>query len=290
MVAMGLLIIAIVVNLASSGTRYSLLECQESSDALEARSFVGLSASEGPPAAALAWPSGMWRGYYHQYGSRHSLCDFSLQFHAGEVTGAGTDGVGGYRIQGVYNGSRVAFTKQYVRSTATRTGRVDHQENLGHAVEYRGQVVETNFGAGVRGRWYISRSSSGYSGNGDFHLWPAMEGWHRLSAPPLEDPESMSLPSAPPFHVTQGNVCVVCFERPINVGLQPCNHVAICRSCASRLSPPVCPICRTPIARLSGADGGQVASPPSLVVPQTAQTAPLPLCVLHDVSRHSAFF
>jgi preprotein translocase subunit SecG len=227
--------------------------------ALEAWSFVGQSEIEGPAAAALVWPSGMWSGYCTPR-SRHSLLDFTLRFHAGQVTGKGTDGVGGYRIQGMYDGSRVAFTQQYLHGTPASTGRVDHRQNLGHAVHYRGQVVETNFGTNVRGHWYISGASSGYSGPGDFHLWHAMAGWHRPSSPPLEDLESppVLLPSAPSSHVTQSNVCAICLERPIDIGAQPCNHVAVCRSCASMLSPPVCPICRTPIARLSRADGGRL--------------------------------
>jgi hypothetical protein len=218
----------------------------------EAGSFVGQPGTEGPPAAALVWPSGIWRGYCTP-GSLHSLCDFTLRFDAGQVTGEGTDVVGNYRIHGTYTDSRVALTQQYLRGTLASTGRVDHRQNVGHAVQYHGQVVETSFGTGVRGLWYVSGASSGHSGTGDFHLWPAMAERRRPSAPPLED---MDPPPAPPFHVTQSDVCVVCFERPIDISLQPCNHVAVCRSCANMLSPPMCPICRTPIAGLSRFDGG----------------------------------
>jgi hypothetical protein len=41
--------------------------------------------------------------------------------------------------------------------------------------------------------------------------------------------------------------CRVCLDRPLEVALEPCGHVAICRDCANRLDS--CPICRTSIAK-----------------------------------------
>ena len=42
-----------------------------------------------------------------------------------------------------------------------------------------------------------------------------------------------------------GMECVVCFERPKDTLLQPCNHICVCSDCARRLAPPICPVCRT---------------------------------------------
>jgi hypothetical protein len=38
--------------------------------------------------------------------------------------------------------------------------------------------------------------------------------------------------------------CVVCFENPKNVLLQPCMHMAMCRKCFDTNKPTQCPICR----------------------------------------------
>jgi len=38
--------------------------------------------------------------------------------------------------------------------------------------------------------------------------------------------------------------CVVCFENPKNVLLQPCMHMAMCRKCFDTNKPTECPICR----------------------------------------------
>ena len=44
-----------------------------------------------------------------------------------------------------------------------------------------------------------------------------------------------------------GNECVICYERPKDTLLQPCNHIAVCGQCASMLNPNICPVCRTAI-------------------------------------------
>merc|ERR1712187_596508 len=116
----------------------------------------------------------------------------------------------------------------------------------------------------------------GYSGSGDFHLWPAMPNWHFIPcARSLEEKQPMLSRPAPPlrFEVTSDNICTVCFGNPINVCLQPCGHVAVCNACANRLQPPSCPICRTPITSICGSDGNPFAT--SLVVPRHGAQFPL---------------
>lgn len=41
--------------------------------------------------------------------------------------------------------------------------------------------------------------------------------------------------------------CCVCMDEPRSVLLLPCRHVAVCRACLTRLSPCLCPICRSPV-------------------------------------------
>eukprot|EP00966_Prymnesium_polylepis_P178200 4126462-Prymnesium_polylepis.1 len=41
--------------------------------------------------------------------------------------------------------------------------------------------------------------------------------------------------------------CCVCYDAPIDTGLEPCGHVALCAGCASRLRPQRCPLCRADI-------------------------------------------
>merc|ERR1719382_1049038 len=73
--------------------------------------------------------------------------------------------------------------------------------------------------------------------------------------------------NAPQFHVTSDNVCIVCAARPINVCLRPCNHVALCGQCADQLRPPLCPVCRAPIASITRssleASAPQSGAPPA---------------------------
>jgi len=234
----------------------------------DARTFVNIA--NGSAGTSL-FPSGSWRGYYCQYGRQHALCDFSFMFAGANVTGSGLDDVGQYNINGVVGGNRVAFQKRYIAHSPAENGLINHTENRGHIVEYRGEKVGVSLAQGIKGHWYVNLPH--YQGRGEFHLWPAMPNWHltQPSAPPLSAIGQMPVPSAPPlqFPVTSDNVCTVCFDNPINVCLLPCGHVAICSSCANRLRPPNCPICRTHITSICDATGNpfaEASAPPMAVV------------------------
>lgn len=56
--------------------------------------------------------------------------------------------------------------------------------------------------------------------------------------------------------------CTVCFDALIDTGLHPCGHFALCRGCADRLDPRLCPICRAPIQRYRAPPARRVASRP----------------------------
>eukprot|EP00435_Cladocopium_sp_Y103_P047974 s441_g14.t1 len=132
-------------------------------------------------------PSGAWRGYYTYAGRNHDVCEFQLQFVNGNVQGRGVDDVGGYTINGRFDGRShsIRFIKQYQRGTRNQSGFVS-EDNEGHAVAYSGRLVGQNLGAGFRGSWSIR--NFGTNSDGIFHLWPAMESWASASAPPLEEP------------------------------------------------------------------------------------------------------
>lgn len=49
-------------------------------------------------------PSGAWRGYYTYAGRNHDVCEFQLQFVNQNVQGRGVDDVGGYTINGTFDG------------------------------------------------------------------------------------------------------------------------------------------------------------------------------------------
>ncbi|KAI0561054.1 P-loop containing nucleoside triphosphate hydrolase [Gracilaria domingensis] len=67
---------------------------------------------------------------------------------------------------------------------------------------------------------------------------------------PLSDSDDHSTPSSPKEnHSDKGlldsdSSCVVCFERPSNVKLDPCGHANLCDVCVSRLVKRRCPTCR----------------------------------------------
>mmetsp|Transcript_2187 Transcript_2187/g.3731 ORF Transcript_2187/g.3731 Transcript_2187/m.3731 type:complete len:98 (+) Transcript_2187:215-508(+) len=65
----------------------------------------------------------------------------------------------------------MTFRKQYKRGSATASGPVNHQENLGHSVDCRGKLAGQQ--GGVKGTWYVNTAS--YSGSGIFHIWPAVQ-------------------------------------------------------------------------------------------------------------------
>ena len=119
----------------------------------------------GAVVSTFSIPSGVWRGWYRQYGSQHNLFEFQLSFHEDAsgtktVRGFGTDDVGTYSINdGAYShvNGRVCFTKKYVLGTG------DRAENLGHNVEYRG-TFQGSVAAGLRGSWFVSTSR--YTGEG----------------------------------------------------------------------------------------------------------------------------
>jgi hypothetical protein len=112
---------------------------------------------------------------------------------SGFVSGEGTDDVGFYTIKGQWNGrtGKLVFTKRYSRGTG------NPDENLGHTVEYRGSVQQSQLAAGVRGTWYVN-IPGGYSGSGRFHLWPSDLAIKALQAPQPTAPrqrEGASVPS-----------------------------------------------------------------------------------------------
>merc|ERR1719160_1056294 len=48
------------------------------------KEYVDSNQPPQPPAPPSETWSGTWRGYYHQYGQRHNVCEFSLTFQNGE--------------------------------------------------------------------------------------------------------------------------------------------------------------------------------------------------------------
>ena len=192
------------------------------------------------PLDGSVYPSGCWRGYYTYENSEHGVVEFALRFDdQGTLTGEGADDVGCYTIQGRFCGSsgRVAFTKQYQRGTQNAAGRVKREENCGHAVEYRGAPARRDshggvvLGGGLKGRWHIEAA-----GRGQWHLWPVVRTWQ------TGDGEAAS--------VDNDSECCVCFANPIDTCIEPCGHSCLCASCANRLRPWRCPLCRADIREL----------------------------------------
>mmetsp|Transcript_45061 Transcript_45061/g.107071 ORF Transcript_45061/g.107071 Transcript_45061/m.107071 type:complete len:449 (-) Transcript_45061:58-1404(-) len=216
------------------------------------------------------FPSGAWSGYYDQYGYRHTLCNFDLVFEgrygSWTMRGHGVDDIGHYTLSGSWNPEtlRLGFSKKYQAQSRTSAGIINHTENLGHTVEYRGEALGS-IGEGIKGTWWVKTRV--YSGRGAFHLWPVNFVRPQANAGAMEE-AGLDVPSAPPpspsaprFNTTSDGVCVVCFERRINVALEPCGHVAICRTCADALQGPgrsrSCPICRTRIEEVIAFTHGQ---------------------------------
>lgn len=172
------------------------------------------------------FPSGMWRKSFDQYGER-TKGQLRLAFADGSVSGEGCDNIGRFSVSGFYNpvSGRVAFTKQYLFGSRPAGGWFPNtSENLGHAVEYRGQASRHLQSEGVRGSWYVSTSR--YRGQGRFHLWPfaqallaPSQGLTRASIGD-DDPGDM-------YEVTDDQICIICVDRRIDVILKPCGHVAI---------------------------------------------------------------
>jgi len=199
--------------------------------------------------------SGKWRGYYEQYGASQLLCEFTMVFEGGKVHGDGLDDVGFYSINGLSSANcrRIAFAKQYLIDSPNINGDVNYAENLGHTVEYRGTAAGPEVTtSGLRGTWFIQTLE--YTGAGTFHIWP-VEGIHSAAA--MEASRSF-LQRHPTFEIGTENVCVICFDRTIEVLLDPCGHIAVCAECAQSLAPPRCPICRVEIKQILSVKGAAV--------------------------------
>lgn len=100
------------------------------------------------------FPSGDWKGFYTYStngGGHQHRKQCVLHFSGGTVTGHGTDDIGAFSWQGVYDTE--ALTCSLTKAYAT------------HSVAYRGQVDEN----GIWGTWSMFMSSGG------FHLWPVSE-------------------------------------------------------------------------------------------------------------------
>lgn len=216
---------------------------------------VGVAAHPAMTATAEQL-TGRWRGYYEQYGSSQRLCEFTLVFEGRQVSGDGVDDVGLYSIAGLSSEGcrRIAFSKQYVPASQASNGEVNYEENLGHMVEYRGVVAGPEVTtSGVRGTWFIQTSQ--YTGQGIFHIWP-VEGLHSDAAMKASRDFMQQHPT---FEVSTENVCVVCFDRTIDVLLDPCGHVVVCQMCAQTLTRHRCPICRTEIQQILSAKGAAMS-------------------------------
>ena len=98
--------------------------------------------------------SGPWTGFYNYSNGRRERMDLSLTFKQGVVTGAGTDPVGPFTIQGKYDPETndIHWTKTY-------PGR--------HDVSYRG----CRDSRGIWGTWELP-----WGARGGFHIWPKGQG------------------------------------------------------------------------------------------------------------------
>lgn len=100
------------------------------------------------------FPSGKWQGFY-LYSSgpdaaRHRM-DFTLNFRDGNITGSGSDDVGGFSWRGTYDVSTLSvhMVKQYAS----------------HTVDYQGMADTT----GIYGTWSMTFMKGG------FHIWPKQD-------------------------------------------------------------------------------------------------------------------
>jgi hypothetical protein len=98
--------------------------------------------------------SGPWTGFYTYANGRRERMDLSLTFKQGLVTGAGTDPVGIFTIEGEYDAetNNVFWIKTYPGA---------------HAVFYKG----CRDNRGIWGTWSIGSWS-----HGGFHIWPKGQG------------------------------------------------------------------------------------------------------------------
>ncbi|CAF1582298.1 unnamed protein product [Didymodactylos carnosus] len=111
------------------------------------------------------FPSGLWNGYYHQYGQWNALPNHSLTFNKSNqtVTGYGSDNIGDYTVEGTWSDKtlRMAITKQYKLGTGNNPS-----QNLGHKVQIqlKWNEKENEFD----GKWYVQTSK--YHGEDQYRL------------------------------------------------------------------------------------------------------------------------
>jgi hypothetical protein len=237
---------------------------QSSAGPVEAWAYVGCSPSHvygvcEPGRTDVLLPSGIWRGYSQEDGKDFEVVEFILDFTStgenqpGQVTGSGTDDTGKYSLAGVFEQRRLAFQKKYIWGTPALDGRVNHESNSGHVVEYRAEWAGENLRKGIKGMWYIEELSGATRTNGNFHVWPAMDGWQRIGQKVLAptSPAATGTDITPKkilaFKVEKDHICAKCYVNPIDVCLLPCGHTAICRQCLPRLPHRLCPICYAPV-------------------------------------------
>jgi len=225
-------------------------------------------------------PSGIWRGYSQEDSKDFEVVEFVLDFtsagenHPGQVQGSGTDDTGKYSLAGIFEQRRLAFQKKYIWGTPALDGRVNHDANSGHVVEYRAEWAGESLRKGIKGMWYIEELAGTTRSRGRFHIWPAMDGWQRIGqkamapiTPATPDVTGLKSCDSPrritAFKVDKEQICAKCFENPINVCLLPCGHTAICRDCESRLRHRLCPICYAPVNMIVTENGTVLKSRPN---------------------------
>lgn len=274
---------------------------------VDAWAYVGCSPPHSygvcePGRTDVLLPSGVWRGYSQERGKDFEVVEFVLDFTSagenqpGQVTGSGTDDTGKYSLAGVFEQRRLAFQKKYIWGTPALDGKVNHETNSGHVVEYRAEWAGENLRKGIKGLWYIEELTGSPRSNGSFHMWPAMDGWQRIGqkvmAPCGPATPDVSLKGGKSgdgglergetprkilaFTVDTDQICARCYDNPINVCLLPCGHTAICKTCESRLRHRLCPICYTAVNMIVTENGTVLKSrQPAATKAAAAQKAPV---------------
>jgi len=97
------------------------------------------------------FPSGQWRGYYIQWGSRAPM-ELALEFKQGHISGHGSDRAGRFAMHGHYNvkTGKVVIRKHYIGQ---------------HMVPYTGAAGEDRH---IRGQWELRSCGDA----GPWHIWP----------------------------------------------------------------------------------------------------------------------
>lgn len=98
--------------------------------------------------------SGMWRGFYIQWGVRGKQ-ELGLTFFVGQIVGDGADPAGDFRVRGGYD---VESGKVWL-----------HKVYPSHTVEYDGHA-EPGENKGIWGAWQIRYGFT--RDHGGFHIWP----------------------------------------------------------------------------------------------------------------------